>query len=68
MQLILGLMGTRRPSMVLTTVLCSVSLTDLLSVDHTLHISDALEVLTLLLCAELLLTPAHASFPEDKAP
>ena len=32
-----GLMGTRRPSMVLTltTVLCSVSLTDLLSVDHT---------------------------------
>ena len=31
----LGLMGTRRPNMVLSTVLCSVSLTDLLSVDHT---------------------------------
>ena len=30
----LGLMGTRRPSIMLTTVLCSVSLTDLLSVDH----------------------------------
>ena len=33
--LALGLMGTRRTSMVLTTVLFSVSLTDLLSVDHT---------------------------------
>ena len=33
--LVLGLMGTRRPSIVLTTVLFSVSLTDLLSVDHT---------------------------------
>lgn len=33
--LALGLMGTRRPSMVPTTVLCSVSLTYLLSVDHT---------------------------------
>ena len=33
--LALGLVGTRRPSMVLTTVLCSVSLTDLLSVDQT---------------------------------
>ena len=66
--LALGLMGTRRPSMVLTMVLCSVSLTDLLSVDHTLHISDVLEVLTLLLCAELLLTPAHASFPQDQPP
>ena len=33
--LALGSMGTRRPSMVLTTLLFSVSLTDLLSVDHT---------------------------------
>ena len=33
--LALGLMGTRRPSIMLTTVLCSVSLTDLLSVNHT---------------------------------
>ena len=67
MLLALGLIRTRRPSMVLTTLLRSVSLTDLLSVDHT-HTSDALEVLTLLLRAELLLTPAHASFPKDKAP
>ena len=66
--LALGLMGTRRLSVVLTTVLCSVSLTDLLSVDHTLHISDALEVLTLLLCVGLLLTSAHASLPQDSAP
>ncbi len=59
--LALGLMGTRRLSVVLTAVLCSVSLTDLLSVDHTLHFSDALELLTLLLCGGLLLIPAHAS-------
>lgn len=66
--LALGLMGTRRLSVVLTAVLCSVSLTDLLSVDHTLHISDVLEALTLLLCAGLLLTPAQASLPKDHAP
>ena len=65
--LALGLMGTRRLSVVLTAVLCSVSLSDLLSVNHTLHISDALEVLTLLLCAGLLLTSAHASHPQDQA-
>ena len=33
--LALGSMGAGRPSMVLTTVLCSVSLTDLLSINHT---------------------------------
>ena len=66
--LALGLMGTRRLSVVLTAVLCSVSLTDLLSVDHALHISDVLEVLTLLLCAGLLLAPAHTSLPQDQAP
>ena len=66
--LALGLMVTRRLSVVLTAVLCSVSLTDLLSVDHTLHISDVLEALTLLLCAGLLLTPAQASLPKDHAP
>ena len=66
--LALGLMGTRRLSVVLTAVLCSVSLSALLSVDHTLHISDALEVLTLLLCAGLLLTSPHASLPQNHAP
>ncbi len=64
----LGLMGTRRLSVVLTGLLCSVSLTDLLSVDHTLHIADVLEVMTLLLCAGLLLTSARASPPQDTAP
>ena len=66
--LALGLMGTRRLSLVLTALLCSVSLPDLLSVDHTLHLSDALEMLALLLCAGLLLTPAQASLPQDTAP
>jgi peptidoglycan/LPS O-acetylase OafA/YrhL len=66
--LALGLMGTRRLSVVLTALLCSVSLTDLLSVDHTLHISDALEVMTLLLCAGLLLVSARASLPQDTVP
>ena len=33
--LALGSMGAGLPSMVLTTLLCSVSLTDLVSVDHT---------------------------------
>ena len=65
--LALGLMGTRRLSLVLTALLCSVSLPDLLSVDHTLQISDALEMLTLLLCAGLLLTSSRASLPEDLA-
>ena len=66
--LALGLMGTRRLSVVLTALLCSVSLPGLLSVDHTLQISDALEFLTLLLCAGLLLTPAQAPLPQDTAP
>jgi hypothetical protein len=66
--LALGLMGTQRLSVVLTALLCSVSLTDLLSVDHTLHISDALVVMTFLLCAGLLLASARASLPQDTAP
>ena len=66
--LALGLMGTRRLSLVLTALLCSVSLPDLLSVDHTLHLSDALEMLALLLCAGLLLTPAQVSLPRESAP
>ena len=66
--LALGLMGTRRLSVVLTALLCSVSLPGLVSVDHALQISDALELLTLLLCAGLLLTPAQARPPQDTAP
>ena len=66
--LALGLMGTRRLSVVLTAVLCSVSLTDLLSVGHKLHITDVLAALTLLLCAGMLLAPAHTSLLQDRAP
>ena len=66
--LALGLMGTRRLSVVLTALLCSVSLPGLLSVDRILQISDALELLTLLLCAGLLLTPAQAPLPQDTTP
>ena len=66
--LALGLMGTRRLSVVLTALLCGVSLPNLLSVDHSLHISDALEVITLLLCAGLLLASARTSLPQDTAP
>lgn len=66
--LALGLMGTRRLSLVLTALLCSVSLTDLLSVDHTLYILDVLQVMTLLLCAGLLLASARALLPQDTAP
>ena len=65
--LALGLMGTRRLSVVLTALLCSVSLPGLLSVDRTLQISNALELLTLLLCGGLLLIPAHASLRQDTA-
>ena len=65
--LALGLMGTRRLSVVLTAVLCSVSLTDLLSVNHIPHFSDAMELLTLLLCGGLLLIPAHASLRQNTA-
>ena len=63
--LALGLMGTRRLSVVLTALLCSVSLPDLLSVNHTPRISDALEVLTLLLCTGLLLSSARAPSKPD---
>ena len=63
--LALGLMGTRRLSVVLTALLCGVSIPDLLAVNHTPHISDALEMLTLLLCAGLLLAPARAPLPQD---
>ena len=65
--LALGLMGTRRLSVVLTALLCSVSIPDLMSVNHTPQISDALEVLTLLLCAGLLMVPARFSKPKDSS-
>ena len=65
--LALGLMGTRRLSVVLTALLCSVSTPGLLAVNHTPLISDALAMLTLLLCAGLLLASARTSSPQDIA-
>ena len=54
----LGLMGTRRLSLGLTALLCSVSVPGLLAVNNTPQLSDGLEIMTLLLCAGLLLGPA----------
>ena len=66
--LALGLMGTRRLSVVLTALLCSVSIPGLLAVNHTALLSDALAMLTLLLCAGLLLASARTSSSQDTAP
>ena len=63
--LALGLMGTRRLSVVLTALLCSVSTPALLAVNRTPLLPDALAMLTLLLCAGLLLSSARASFKQD---
>jgi len=63
--LALGLMGARRLSVVLTALLCSVSIPGLLAVNHTPLISDVLEMLTLLVCAGLLLSSARASSKLD---
>ena len=65
--LALGLMGTRRLSVVLTALLCSVSIPGLLAVNHTPLISDVLEMLTLLVCAGLLLASTRTSSPQDTA-
>ena len=54
----LGLMGTRRLSLGLTALLCSVSVPGLLAVNNTPQLSDGLEMMTLLLCAGLLLAPS----------
>lgn len=58
MLLSLGLMGTRRLSVGLTALLCSVSVPGLLAVNDPAQLSDGLEIMTLLLCAGLLLAPA----------
>jgi hypothetical protein len=54
----LGLMGTRRLSLGLTALLCSVSVPGLLAVNNTPQLFDGLEIMTLLLCAGLLLVPS----------
>ena len=54
----LGLMGTRRLSVGLTALLCSVSVPGLLAVNDPPQLSDGLEIMTLLLCGGLLLAPS----------
>lgn len=66
--LALGLMGTRRLSVVLTALLCGVSVLDLFTVNHTLQPADVLEIATLLICAGLLLSPEHPLRDQNAAP
>jgi hypothetical protein len=56
--LALGLMGTRRLSLIITGLLCCAALPPLLSGDSPGQPSDWLALLTLLLCAVLSLAPA----------
>ena len=56
--LALGLMGTRRLSLILTALLCCAALPPLLLGDSPGRPSDWLALLTLLLCAGLSLAPA----------
>ena len=56
--LALGLMGTRRLSLIITGLLCCTALTPLLSGNSPGQPSDWLALLTLLLCAGLSLAPA----------
>lgn len=55
--LALGLMGTRRLSLVLTALLCSAAATRLVSVSNATEFTDWLEVLMLLICVSVLLLP-----------
>jgi hypothetical protein len=56
--LALGLMGTRRLSLIITGLLCCAALPPLLSGDSPRQMSDWLALLTLMLCAGLSLAPS----------
>lgn len=60
--LALGLMGTRRLSLVLTAMLCLTALPSLVAVEHPVSLADWIEVATLVIVVGLLL-----SYP-DKTP
>ena len=62
--LALGLMGTRRLSLIITGLLCCAALPPLLSGDPPGQPTDWLALLTLLLCAGLSLAPASRSATE----
>ena len=63
--LALGLMGTRRLSVVLTALLCSAAATRLVSVDNTTGLTDWLEMLILVICVSVLLLPTDPRGPEQ---
>ena len=55
--LALGLMGTRRLSVALTAMLCATTAMGLLNVGRTIVLTDWLELMMLIVCSGLLLTP-----------
>ena len=63
--LALGLMGTRRLSVVLTALLCSTAATRLVSVDTTTGFTDWLEIVMLVICISVLLLPTDRHGPEQ---
>ena len=62
--LALGLMGTRRLSVVLTALLCSAAATRLVSAGTTTGLTDWLEMLMLVICVSVLLLPTEPRGPE----
>ena len=60
----LGLMGTKRLSLVLTALLCSTTLPEWLAVDGNSTLTHWLELPTLLLCMGILLAPADRQSTE----
>ena len=62
--LALGLMGTRRLSVVLTALLCSAAATRLVGVGTT-RLTDWLEMIMLVMCVSVLLLPTERRGPEQ---
>ena len=63
--LALGLMGTRRLSVVLTALLCSAAATRLVGVGTTTRLTDWLEMIMLVMCVSVLLLPTDRRGPEQ---
>jgi hypothetical protein len=63
--LALGLMGTKRLSVILTALLCASTLPNLLAVNSIFRLSLWLELLTLILCMGLLLAPTQTHTGEE---
>ena len=63
--LALGLMGTRRLSVVLTALLCSAAATRLVGVGTTTGLTDWLEMIMLVMCVSVLLLPTERRGPEQ---